>query len=67
MSSLEEKVKLRVLEDRIEQLSGVIVPTCLTQLQEQGRNIQRYQLDEEWELLKREQRNVTKTIRVSNN
>ena len=65
MSSLEDKVKLRVLEDRIEQLSGVIVPACLTQLQEQGRNIKRYQLEEEWESLRREQRNVTKTIRVS--
>lgn len=64
MVDLEERVKLRVLGDRLEQLTGVIVPTCLNQLEQHGRNIQQYQEDEEWESLKREQRNVSKTIRV---
>jgi hypothetical protein len=64
MSSLDDRVRFRVLEDRVEQLSGVVVPACLDQLKEQGRNIQRYQSEEEWELMKKEQRNVTKTIRV---
>ena len=65
MVDLEERVKLRVLGDRVEQLTGVIVPTCLNQLQQHGRNIQQYQEEEEWESLKREKRNVSKTIRVS--
>ena len=65
MSSLGEKVRLRVLEDRLEQLSSVILPTCLNQLDQQGRNIQHYQEEQDWEGLRREQRNVSKTIRVS--
>lgn len=65
MSSLGEKVRLRVLEDRLEQLSSVILPTCLNQLDQQGRNIQLYQVEQDWEGLQREQRNVSKTIRVS--
>lgn len=66
MVDLEERVKLRVLRNRLEQLTGVIVPTCLNQLQQQGRNIKQYQEEEEWEELRREQRNVSKTIRVRN-
>lgn len=65
MSSLGEKVRLTVLEDRLHQLSSVILPTCLNQLDQQGRNIQLYQEEQDWDGLRREQRNVSKTIRVS--
>lgn len=65
MSSLGEKVRLTILEDRLQQLSSVILPTCLSQLDQQGRNIQRYQEEQDWEGFRREQRNVSKTIGVS--
>ena len=64
MTALEERVRLGILENRLENLSSVIIPACLNQLDQQGRNICCYQEDENWEGLSREQRNAARTIKV---
>ena len=69
MVSLEERVTdgvcLDVFQNRVENLANVIIPSYLNQLEEQKRNIRQYQEEEEWEVLSKEQRNATKTIKVS--
>ena len=64
MTALEERVRLGILENRLENLSSVIIPACLNQLDQQGRNICCYQEDENWEGLRKEQRNAARTIKV---
>ncbi len=64
MVSLEDRVRLDVFQNRVENLANVIIPSYLNQLDEQKKNIHRYQEEEDWDIMTREQRNATKTIKV---
>lgn len=65
MVSLEDRVRLDVFQNRVDNLASVIIPSYISQLDQQKRNITRFQEDEEWERMSQEQRNATKTIKVS--
>ena len=63
--SSDERVRLDVFQNRIENLATVIIPSCINQLDQQRKNIRYYQEEEEWEVMRKEQRNASRTVKVS--
>ena len=59
-----DKLRLRHLEPRLHQVMEVTVPHDMARLQSQRCAIEQCQRDGNWELLRKEQRNATLTIKV---
>ena len=65
MTSLGERVRLSVLEGRIDELTHFIVPSNLRRLEQHGVNLREYHDGKEWSKIETEQRNAVRTIQVS--